>query len=373
VSALDLDDTTAVEEGDPGQMLRAVASSAAQAREAVARAADAGLERLDGVRPRAIVAVGMGGSGIAGDLLGAALGPGCPAPVLTHRGYGLPGWVGAADLVLAVSCSGSTAETLAATEDAVRRGAHLVTVGAAASPLAHLAERAHAPHVTVPGGRQPRASIWALSVPLVLVADHLGLLGEPLAVEATAERLEAVAELCHPTRDSLVNPAKELAIALSGGLAAVWGASPLAGVVAYRFACQLAENAKLPAAWGVLPEAAHNQVVAYDGPWAPGERDLFADPDLDGPPLPALAQVLLRSAPDEHPEVARRTDQVATLARSRGIRVAELAAEGTSRLERLASLICLTDYASVYLALLGGLDPTPVDAITTLKGGSPAA
>lgn len=367
---LDLDDAAALEEADPGQMLRAVASSAAQAREAVALAAEAGLERLDGARPRSIVVAGMGGSGIAGDVLAAAVGTGCPVPVLTHRGYGLPGWVGANDLVLAVSCSGTTAETLSATEEAIRRHAQLVTVGADRSPLADRGLQARAPHVAVPAGRQPRASIWALSVPLVLVAEHLGLLGEPLAVEVTAERLTAVAELCHPTRDTLVNPAKELAIALDGGLPSVWGASPLAGVAAYRFASQLAENAKLPATWGVLPEAAHNQIVAYDGPWAPGVHDVFADPDLDGPPPVALVPVLLRSSPDEHPEVARRAADVAALAGARGLRVAALVAEGESRLERLASLICLTDYASVYLALLGGRDPSPVDAITSLKAGA---
>ncbi len=371
MSQVDLDDPAEVEAADPAQMLRAVASSAAQAREAVVFAAEAGLERLESGRPRAVVVAGMGGSGIAGEVLAAAVGAGCPIPVLTHRGYGLPGWVGAADLVIAVSCSGGTAETLSATDEAIRRGARLVTVGAADSPLATRGEQARAPHVAVPGGRQPRASIWALSVPLVLVAEHLGLLGEPLAVEATAQRLETVAERCHPTRDSLVNPAKELALSLAGRLASVWGASALAGVAAYRFGCQLAENAKLPAVTGVLPEAAHNQVVAYDGPFAPGERDLFADPgDPAGDAsVPSLHQVLLRSPADERPEVGRQADDVAGLAAARGIRVSSLAAEGGSRLERLASLVCLTDYASVYLALLGGVDPTPVDAITALKTG----
>lgn len=373
MTALDLDDVAAVEGADPEQMLRAVASSAAQAREAVARAADAGLERLETGRPRAVVVAGMGGSGIAGDVLAAAVGTGCPVPVVGHRGYGLPGWVGAADLVLAVSCSGGTAETLSATEEAIRRGARLVTVGAVGSALADRGEQARAPHVAVPGGRQPRASVWALSVPLVLVADHLGLLGEPLAVEATAERLEAVAEQCNPGRDSLVNPAKELALALAGSLPAVWGASPLAGVAAYRFACQLAENAKLPAVWGVLPEAAHNQVVAYDGPWAPGQRDIFADPDPEPAAATVLSQVLLRSSADEHAEVGRLAAAAAALADVRGVRVASLVAEGASRLERLASLVCLTDYASVYLALLGGTDPTPVDAITALKASGAAA
>lgn len=368
MTGIDLDDTAAVEAADPAGMLRAVASSAAQVREAGALAAEAGLGRLAGDgRPRAIVVVGMGGSGVAGDVLAAVAGPSCPVPIWRCKDYVLPGWVGAADLVMAVSCSGSTEETLAATDEAIRRGCRLLAVGGDGSPLSARAEQARALFVVVPGGRQPRASIWALSVPLLLAADALGLLGGPLPLTAAAERLEQVAGRCHPARDSFVNPAKELATALSGRLISVWGTTPMTGAAAYRFCCQLNENAKLPALQGLLPEADHNQVVAYDGPWAPGRRGIFAGPE-DDPAAPALHQVLLRDQTEEHPQVTRRADVGAELAAERGVRVTQLAAEGESRLERLASLIALTDYVSVYLGILAGLDPTPVHSIETLKG-----
>jgi hypothetical protein len=102
-----LDDPGAIEDADPGGMLRQVASSAAQIREARRLAAEAGIETLaeDG-RPRAVVVTGMGGSGISGDVLAAVCGLGCSVPIVTVRGHRLPGWVGAADLVIAVSCSG---------------------------------------------------------------------------------------------------------------------------------------------------------------------------------------------------------------------------------------------------------------------------
>ncbi|HEX7354312.1 MAG TPA: SIS domain-containing protein [Mycobacteriales bacterium] len=366
-AGVDLDDVDAVEAADPGQMLRAIASSAAQVREAVTRTADAGLDRLGAERPRAIVTAGMGGSGIAGDVLAAATGPSCPVPVLTHRAPGLPGWVGVADVVCAVSCSGATAETLSAAEEAVRRGARVLGVGAANSPLADIVARGHGPYVVVPGGRMPRASLWALAIPLVLAADRLGVLGEPVAADATADRLEQIAERCHPARDALVNPGKELAHVLAGALTVTWGATPLTGVAAYRFACDLNENAKLPAVHGVLPEAAHNQIVAYDGPFAPGAADIFADPDLDDPAARAMHQVLLREPGQESAAAARTADAITQLAPDRGIRVTQLSAEGTSRLERLASLVGLLDYVSVYAALVGGVDPTPIDPISALK------
>src|SRR5688500_9801872 len=210
-------------------MLPAVASAAAQVREAAVLTAEAGVSRLaeDG-RPRAVVVCGMGGSGIAGDVLGAVAGPSCPVPVVTHRGYGLPAWVGPVDLVIAVSCSGSTEETLSALEEAVRRGCRLMVVGQSGSPVDDLGQRGRAVHVPVTQGRQPRASMWALSTPLVLAAAELGLLSAPAeVVEETARTLEEVADRCRVDAASLVNPAKRLALDLQDRLPVLWGTSPL--------------------------------------------------------------------------------------------------------------------------------------------------
>jgi glucose/mannose-6-phosphate isomerase len=368
-----LDDAAGLEAADPGRMLPAVASAAAQVREAAVLAAEAGVASLaDDGRPRAVVVCGMGGSGIAGDVLAAVAGPGCPVPVFTHRGYGLPAWVGPVDLVVAVSCSGSTEETLSALEEAVRRGCRLLVVGRSGSPVDDLGQRGRAVFVPVSQGRQPRATMWALSTPLVVAAHGLGLLSAPgEVVEEAARTLEDVADRCRVDAATLVNPAKRLALDLAGRLPVLWGSSPLTGTVAYRFACQLNENAKSPATWGVLPEANHNQVVAFDGPFAgatagPGGDDLFRDRGDDEDAESRLSLVLLRDT-DEHPQVTRRADVSAELARERDVPVLQLRAEGTSAFARLASLVGLTDYASAYLALAQGADPTPVEAITALK------
>jgi glucose/mannose-6-phosphate isomerase len=362
---------------DPGKMLLAVASAPAQVREAATLAGEAGLDRLAAAgRPRAIVVAGMGGSGVAGDVLAAVAGPGCPIPILTHRGYGLPGWVGAADLVIAVSCSGRTEETVSATEEAIRRGCQLMAVGDADSTLAEQATQAGAPFVPVPGGRQPRASLWALSLPLVMAGHQLGVLAAgPEVVEATARRLEQAAVSCRPDSESFLNPAKTLAVELTGALPMIWGSSPLAGVAAYRFLCQLAENAKYPAEFGVLPEANHNQVVTFDGSYGAGhsggsgpDADFFADRAEESASPTRLQLVLLRDgAGAEHSQVARRAAVSRELAAERGIGVSEIVASGSSPLERLASLIAVPDFASVYLAIALGIDPTPVAAIEDLK------
>lgn len=360
-----LDDPALEESADPAGMLRQVASAAAQVRTAAVVAQEADLSGLmAGGRPRAVVVTGMGGSGIAGDVLAAACGHGSAVQVTTVHDYRLPGWVGAADLVISVSCSGSTEETLAAAEEAVRRGCRLLAVGGQGSPLAALAEQARAPFIPVRSAGMPRSTLWALSVPLVIAAARLGIVdvtGEDC--EAAAAELERVSQLCRPDSEAFVNPGKTLALELSGTLPMIWGTSPLTAVAAYRFACQLNENGKYPAVPGTLPEANHNQVVTFDGPFAPGD-DLRRS--QTGEPGVPLRLVLLRDSM-EHPQVARRREESARLAAERGIGVSELTAAGDGPLARLASLVQLIDYATVYLALAHGTDPGPVVAIQELK------
>lgn len=370
-----LGDTARLESGDPGEMLRAVASSAAQVREAAALAREAGVDRVaaeEGM-PRAIVVLGMGGSGIAGDVLTALAGPESAVPIIVSKTYGLPRWVGAADLVIGVSCSGSTEETLSGMDEAVRRGCPVAAVAAESSPLADRCLRGRGLLLPVQSaGRLPRAMMWGLSVPLALLGRALGLVELPdEEVEATAVRLERISTACNPEKDMFVNPGKSLALALAPTLPVAWGCSPVSGVAAARLQTQWAENAKSPALSGVLPEANHNQVVTFDGPAGAmaggGAADIFADPDLGEPDGLRERLVLLRDAADEHPQVTRRAEVSKEIAEARGVRVTELAAEGTSRLERLASLVGVIDYASVYLGLGLGIDPTPIVAIQDLK------
>jgi glucose/mannose-6-phosphate isomerase len=364
-----LDDVDAMTAADPGGMLREVASAGAQVRQALSTSAEARLDSLVVAgRPRAVVVTGMGGSGIAGHVLQAAAGPGCPVPVQRVRGWTLPAWVGSMDVVLAVSSSGRTAETLGCAREALRRGARVVAVGEEGSPLVELARQAGAPWVPVPDGRAPRANLWALSVPLLVAADLLGIVDAPPdALGRVADLLDDLAERCGPARETVDNPAKLLAADLVGTLPLVWGSSDLAGIAAYRFLCQLAENAKYPAVNGVLPEALHNQVVTFAGPFAGAgdPDDLFRDRVDDAGRL-RLRLVMLRDTV-EHELVARGAEAADALAGEYGVPVSRILAVGQHPLERMASLCAITDFASVYLGLLNGVDPTPIGPIQQLK------
>jgi hypothetical protein len=375
-----LDDPAALAENDPGGMLRFTASAGAQVRESAALTAEANLSVLaDEGRPRAVVIAGIGTAGRTGEILATVAGPRCPVPVIAHRNAGVPGWVGAADMVIAVSASGRSPEALGAAQAAARRGARLVAVGAPDSQLQSVAEGVRAPFIPVPRRAPARASLWGLTVPVLLAARALGLVKVNEAdLAETAARLDADADRCRVSAESFVNPAKSLALGLAGSIPIVWGSSPLATVAARRFGDSLSTNARYPVVAGALGEAGRGRVGLLDGVFgglAESGRDIFADPEDEEPDSTRLRVVLLRdgglNADDDTDEPLaveeRRAEAVQTLAERRGVRCDVLTAEGGSSLERLASLIAVTDFASIYLALAHGLDPMAVPAITEMK------
>jgi glucose/mannose-6-phosphate isomerase len=395
LAAFRLDDVEIVEAGDPGGMLRQVASSAAQVRTALHACAEADLSALGpDSRPRAIVVAGSGGAGgsaFAGDALAAICGPGAPVQVTGVSGYQLPGWIGATDLVIAVSRSGHTTEALALAGEAARRGCDLVGVGASGSPLQELVLQARGTFVPVTTVGAARTMPWALTVPLLVMAARLGVARiDDDAYEAAAVAMEDVSFQCRPSSESFVNPAKSLALDLVGRLPVIWGGSPVAAAAARRFASQLAANAKHPAIVGLLPEAGHDQVATFDGPYAPppepafpaaeefGDGGLadfadFTDDDgaeLDGrsPGDESLRLVLLADPAGEHPAVGRTRDAAASLAAARGIDVSDIVLDASGDpLRRLAVTVQLLDYASVYLGIASGIDPLAIAAIKDLR------
>ena len=393
-----LDTPDVIEAADPGDMLRQVASAAAQVRTALRSCQETDLSALaPEVRPRAIVIAGIGGSALAGELLNAVTGLATPVQIVISQAERLPGWVGAADAVIAVSCSGTTPQTLAIATEAARRGCRLACVGAEGSALHRIAEQARAPFVPVVPAGLPRSMLWSLAIPLLVIAERFGVTGIGTEIyEQAARRLEEVSHQCRPASESFVNPGKSLALDLVGTLPMVWGTSVLSGVAAKRFASQLSENAKYPAIVGVLPEAAHNQVAAFDGPFAPRSSRLSApsteDPSLPSVPddlsdIPDLAawdldlddtdaeeesgftplQLVLIADPDQDQRVAVQRAAVTDLAAQRGVAMSELGMDGEHPLVRLAGVIQLTDYASVYLAIASGIDPSQAVAVNDLQ------
>ena len=296
--------------------------------------------------PGGIVVAGMGGSAVGGRLAAGAIGLRLRRPLLVSDGYTLPGWVGPDTLVLCSSYSGSTEETLAAYDDAGERGAPRIAV-TTGGPLAERARRDGVPVIPVPGGFQPRA---AVGYALVAALEAAALCGAAPSlrdeVEAAASLAEGLAKQWGPDgpEDS---EAKALARRLHGTIPVIAGAE-LAAAAAYRWKCQINENAGLPAFASVLPELDHNEVVGWPG--------------ADG----RLSAVFLED-PGAHPRNRLRSELTAEQAAAGAAVVERVTAHGETATERLVSLVLLGDLVSLYLAVLRGEDPASIPPIDALK------
>ena len=365
-----LDDADALAAADPASMLRTVAGSGAQVREAATSASEAGVESLGDERPRAVILSAVGSSAASCEVLRALIADDVPLPLIEVSGPSLPRWVGPLDLVIGVSRSGTARPTLEAVAEAGRRGCRIVTIAGPGSPLAGLSDRVRGLQIPVDkASRHTRASLWSLAVPLLAVADALGLATVPPSEMAlAADRLDAVAETCRPSSESFVNPAKRLAIEIAGNLPVVWGAGALCRTAAKRFARQLHANAKYPALDGSVQEAAHGMVALFDGPFADAAAtDVFHDPFEDETPQSLPLRIMLMRDSDENDGDRALRSAALQLAGERGMRTSEMVAESGRPLERLAQMVALGDFASVYLGLGLGLDPSPTRAVLEMK------
>jgi glucose/mannose-6-phosphate isomerase len=300
-------------------------------------------------RPTGLVVCGMGGSAIGADLVLAAL-PGLRVPAAVVRGYGLPAWVSSQTLVVAVSYSGDTEETLTCAEGALERGCTPVCI-ASGGALAGLAEERGLPLLAVPAGGQPRASLGYLAMPLLATLEAAGLCADFSAdIDETAALLRAGNEALGPQASKATNAARRLAGRLHQKQVVVYGAG-LTVPAARRWKGQVNENAKAPAFWNELPELDHNELMGWTS-------------------LPHVAAATLAVFLDDahgDARLLRRARLTAAELEARGVAVERVETRGASRLARLFSLVQFGDYTSVYLALLYGVDPTPVAAIEEFK------
>jgi glucose/mannose-6-phosphate isomerase len=320
--------------------------------EQVAAAVDAA-KGLAGLPPHDqiehVVVLGMGGSGIAGDVLVAAAAPFMPVPVTVVKGYEPPDFVGSGSLVFAMSFSGNTEETVEATAEAYESGAALVVVSSGGE-LVRLASEWQVPVVPVPATiPQPRAALGAMSIPPLVVLEEIGLF--PGALQWVDQAVEQLRR----RRDELARPgsmAEELARRIGRTIPLVHSAQALGAAAALRWKAQVNENAKAPAFFSVYPELCHNEIAGW-GQHGDATRQL-------------ITLINLRHDA-EHPQVARRFDLVAEILREVVSDVIEVRAAGEGDLAQLLDLAIIGDFVSLHMASHEGIDPGPIPVLVDLK------
>ncbi len=305
-------------------------------------------KRLTGIRQ--VVLTGMGGSAIGGDLLSDYLSGELAMPFIVNRNYSLPSSVGRETLVIVSSYSGNTEETNSAYREAIRRRARILCI-TSGGKVEKLARSKRHMLITVPGGLPPRAALGYSFFPLLLALTKLGLIrSKSREITETIQLLNKKSQE-YGVPDPLNNRALQIAGLMQEKLSFVYAGGEHFHSVTTRWRGQMAENAKALVSAHVLPEMNHNEIVGWQFPSG----------------VLRESQVVFLRDRGDHKRVQKRMELTKAIISERTAHIAEAWSEGTGLLARMFSLVYLGDWTSYYLAILHGVDPTPVRVIDYLK------
>ncbi|MDP8968629.1 MAG: bifunctional phosphoglucose/phosphomannose isomerase [Actinomycetota bacterium] len=331
---------------DASDMLADIVGLPEHLRDALWKVESANLQPWDS--PGGLVVAGMGGSAVGGSLARVMLGDHASRPILASRAYGLPAWTTPETTVLCSSYSGDTEETLACYEAAGALGARRVVV-TSGGKLAEIARADAVPVIPVAGGLQPRAAVAYVTVAALEVARLCGA-GPRMGseIDVAADHLEQLV-VEWGAEGAADSTAKALARALYDSVPVIAGAG-LTSPIAYRWKTQFNENAKIPSFTHELPELCHNELVGWTG----------------APALGRFAAIVLDDS-DTHPRIKERIALTRELIGDSATGTHVVHSRGDTAVERVLSLVLLGDLVSLYVAVLRGTDPTPVEMLETLK------
>lgn len=338
-----LDNAAVVAQRDPQDALGFAANQPEQLRH------DFGFTTHDfGRTVENVVFAGMGGSSLVAEFVHTF--PKLKKPYVIAKDYNLPAFVDERTLVICASYSGNTEETLSALAEAEQAGAMIAIITHGGKLLEAAQAKGHLV-AELPECPQPRTSVFfayralcelfvaAKLVDISVIAELEGLVGA--LEQATAGWVSAV--------PFVENSAKQLAAQMVGKTPIIYG-GPLTYGAAYKWKISVNENAKNTAWCNQLPEFNHNEFLGWSS--HPIEKP-FAVIDL--------------ISSFEHPRVLKRfeiSDRLLSGMRPKAITVD---AKGASALEQMLYLILLGDFATTYLAILNGVNPTPVELVEKFK------
>lgn len=306
--------------------------------------------KIKNVNFQNVLVCGMGGSAIGGDLLRSFLLKEMNIPILVNRNYNLPAFVDERTLIIASSYSGNTEETLTAYEEAKRKGTEIICV-TSNGKLRQAAEGDNRTLVVLPSGLPPRSALGFLMVPILAIFTRLGLVAEKSKdLQETIHLIEDKAGQYHPSQEQ-GNLAKTISRKLYGKLPLIYSSVDHLGAVALRWKGQLCENSKVLAFQNVFPELNHNEIVGWGG-----LKELQQEIQI----------VYLRDQQD-YRRNQLRMDITKRILKGETNPPIEVYSQGESLLARIFSLVYLGDFVSLYLAILSGVDPAPVEKIEYLK------
>ena len=310
------------------------------------------VQRFNFLKIDNVVVAGMGGSAISGDIMLSLFRDNLDVPLIVNREYDLPKWVNKDTLVICISYSGNTDETLSSFKMASQKKCNILCISTGGK-LQDLAEKRGVPFIKIPAGIQPRAATAYLLFPSIIFLKKIGLL--KTAIETDIEETIAVTTDFVTLNKKEVpeenNLAKQLAKKIFNTIPQIYGWE-IYTPIAKRWRHQLNENSKIIARSDIVPECNHNDIVGWSG-----------NPDISK----QFSCILFRDKHEETIDMTTRLNFMSDLFHNTAGNVIEVSPKGKSQLAKMMYLMCLGDFTSCYLAVLRGINPSPVGIITELK------
>jgi len=299
--------------------------------------------------PKNIIIAGMGGSGVSGEIIATWLENKIRVPIISVKDYDLPGFVDENTLVVVVSYSGNTEETLNAFLQALKKKAVILAV-TSNGKLKEYCQKIKIPVIHIPSRFQPREAIIYLTIPIASFLEKLGLVGDLSdEIKATVKILQKIRGQIRPEVSLEKNPAKKLALQILNTVPVIYGAG-IQKPIAYRMKCQLNENSKIHAFYGIIPEMNHNEIVG----WSYMQSTDFS--------------VIFLRYLEEREEIKARIEIIKSLfLKSKVKKVLEIWGYGEKVLGQMFSTMFIGDMASLYLAFLRNVNPSEIKPIEKLK------
>jgi len=335
---------------DRANMLDGLARFPEQIKESLAIAET--VERFNFLKVDNVIIAGMGASAISGDIMASLFRDKLDVPLIVNRDYDLPKWVNKDTLVICISYSGNTDETLSSFKIAYQKKCKIICISTGGK-LQELAEKRQVPFVKIPSGIQPRAATAYLLFPSIIFLKKIGLLKTTIDpdIEETIEITKEFVTMNNKTVPEEMNQAKQIARKIHNTIPQIYGWG-IYTPIAVRWRHQLNENSKIIARTDIVPECNHNDIVGWS-----------QNPDISK----QFSCILLRDKEEESIDLTTRLNFMRDLFHNTAGSVLEVQSKGKSQLAKMMYLMCLGDFTSCYLAVLRGVDPSPVDIITELK------
>ena len=297
-----------------------------------------------------LLIVGMGGSGVAGDVLKLVLNETTQINVEVRKDYGIPAViVERRPKCLFISYSGNTEETVEAVNDAIKYKLDWSVISSGGQ-LLELAIEHKRPFVKVPPGLQPRAA-FGLMTKAVMHYVSSDIDGKYLEMcNQAGEYLNDA--LANQSENELLSQALQISKEISSKTSVIYGGTPLTYLVAQRWKTQINENAKSKAFVGYMPEVHHNEILS----WEANKEDSTNNYQL----------IFLRS-PKENSQISKRFELTKEIIGDK-VNISEI--ENISSQNIISNLFHLTligDLVSVYMAENLDIDPYDITAIENLK------